>query len=124
MVFNSLSAAYCLFSALHLALLVLAAVTAGLYGADLARDTQDGTGDGRWVFAVVVAGLSALTAALCLLPCVLRFMVVWVWDLVLFVLWIAVFGVFGKVGLPGDVHRLRGGWAVWRAGKANVDSAI
>ena len=98
MVFNSVSAAYCLFTALHLSLLALAATTAGLYGADLAAGAQpDGTGDGRWVFAVVVAGLSAVSAALYLLPSILRFAAVWVWDLVLFVLWIAVFGVFGKV---------------------------
>lgn len=99
MVFNNLGAAYLGFSALHLALLVLAAVAAGLYGADL----NDGrAGDGRWVYAVVVAVLSALTALLYLLPFVLRFMAVWIWDFVLFVLWIAVFGVFGKVSAsPG-----------------------
>lgn len=101
MVFNSPGAGYIVFSALHLVLLALAAVTAGLYGADLSDgERPDGTGDGRWVFAVVVAGVSALTALLYLIPFVLRFMVVWVWDFVLFVLWIAVFGVFGKVCTP------------------------
>lgn len=96
MVFNSMGAGYLIFSALHLVLLVLATVTAGLYGADL----DSGAGDGRWVYAVVVAGISVLTALLYLLPFVLRFMAVWIWDFVLFVLWIAVFGVFGKVCLP------------------------
>lgn len=96
MVFNSMGTGYVLFSVLHLLLLVLAAVTAGLYGADL----DGGAGDGRWVYAVVVAVLSAVTALLYLLPFVLRFMAVWIWDLVLFVLWIAVFGVFARVCSP------------------------
>ncbi|MBE3047671.1 hypothetical protein IMZ48_35190, partial [Candidatus Bathyarchaeota archaeon] len=97
MVFNSLSVSYLLFSALHLSLLILAAITAGLYGVDL---RAGGASDGNWVFAVVVACLSALSAVLFLIPFVLRFMAVWVWDLVLFILWIAVFGVFGMVCFP------------------------
>jgi hypothetical protein len=31
------------------------------------------------------------------IPFILRFAVVWAWNLVLFILWIAVFGVFAKV---------------------------
>lgn len=106
MVFNSLGAGYLVFSVLHLILLVLAAVTAGLYGADL---NGGGRSDGRWVFAVVVAVISAVTALLYLLPFVLRFMVVWVWDFVLFVLWIAVFGVFGRVCVPDNPSSNGGG---------------
>ena len=49
------------------------------------------------MYAIVVACISAVTTLLYLVPFVLRFMLVWVWDLVLFVLWIALFGVFGKV---------------------------
>lgn len=102
MVFNSLGAGYCLFSALHLTLLVLGAVVAGLYGTDISQAAQsdNDTGGGRWIFAVVVAVLSSVTAALYLLPFVLRFMAVWIWDLVIFVLWISVFGVFAKVRHP------------------------
>ena len=99
MVFNTLGAGYLLFTALHIPLLILAAVTAGLYGVDLsAGEKPDGTGDGRWIYAVVVAVISAVTALLYLVPFVLRFMVVWIWDFVLFVLWIVLFGIFAKVG--------------------------
>jgi hypothetical protein len=49
------------------------------------------------VYAEVVGGLSALTAILYLIPFILRFAFVWIWNLVLFILWIALFGVFGKV---------------------------
>jgi hypothetical protein len=93
-----LGAGYFAFTALHFVLLVLALVVAGLYGVDLQRaDEADKRGDKSWIYAEVVAGLSALTAVLLFVPFLLRFMVVWVWDLVLFVLWIALFGVFGKV---------------------------
>lgn len=102
MVFNSLGTGYLLFSILHLVLLALAATVAGLYGTDVGSGPHPGgVGDGRWVYAIVVACMSAVTTLLYLVPFVLRFMLVWVWDLVLFVLWIALFGVFGKVRLPG-----------------------
>jgi len=101
----ALGAAYFAFAALHFLLLVLALAVAGLYGVDLQRsDEADKPGDNRWIYAVVVAGLSALTAIVLMVPFMLRFMVIWVWDLVLFVLWIALFGVFGKASLS---HHLR-----------------
>lgn len=101
MVFNSLGTGYILFSVLHLVLLVLAATVAGLYGIDVGSGPHPGgVGDGRWVYAIVVACMSAVTTLVYLVPFVLRFMLVWVWDLVLFVLWIALFGVFGKVCFP------------------------
>jgi hypothetical protein len=56
------------------------------------------------VFAEVVGGLSAITAILYLIPFILRFAVVWVWNLVLFILWIALFGLFGSVRLLAWSH--------------------
>ena len=49
------------------------------------------------VYAEVVGGLSALTSLLYFLPFILRFALVWAWNLILFILWIALFGIFGKV---------------------------
>lgn len=51
------------------------------------------------VYAVVVGSISAVTCVLYFIPFVLRVagFVVAVWDFILFVLWIALFGVFGKV---------------------------
>jgi hypothetical protein len=51
------------------------------------------------VYAVVVGSISAVTCVLYFIPFVLRVagFVVAIWDFILFVLWIALFGVFGKV---------------------------
>lgn len=51
------------------------------------------------VYAEVVAGLSALTTLLYCIPFILRFAFVWAWNLILFILWIVLFGIFGGVGL-------------------------
>lgn len=47
----------------------------------------------------MIGGLSALTSLLYFLPFILRFALVWAWNLILFILWIALFGIFGKVSL-------------------------
>jgi hypothetical protein len=48
---------------------------------------------------VVVGSISAVTCVLYFIPFILRIagFVVAIWDFILFVLWIALFGVFGKV---------------------------
>lgn len=56
------------------------------------------------VYAEVVGGLSAFTTVLYLIPFILRFAAVWIWNLILFILWIALFGVFGNVGDPRSRH--------------------
>ncbi|CCF37660.1 hypothetical protein CH063_01736 [Colletotrichum higginsianum] len=93
-----MAASYLAFSVLHFFQFVLAVTVCGLYAVDLnnARSHGDYT-DGKWVFAVVVGTLSAVTALLYFIPFVLRFAIVWVWDAILFILWIAVFGLFGSV---------------------------
>ena len=50
-------------------------------------------------YAVVVGALSAVTCVLYFIPFVLRIAGIFaaVWDLILFILWITLFGVFGKV---------------------------
>jgi len=52
------------------------------------------------IYAEFVGGISAATTVLYMIPFILRFAAVWIWDLVLFILWIALFGVFGSVREP------------------------
>lgn len=56
--------------------------------------------DVQQIYAEVVGGLSALTAILLVIPYFLRFAVAWVWNLILFILWMALFGIFAKVLSP------------------------
>ena len=65
----------------------------------------------------MVGALSAATALLYLIPFILRFAVVWIWNVVIFILWIALFGTFGKLFIHenpegnGDIQRMKN--AVW-----------
>ncbi|KAK3348923.1 hypothetical protein B0T25DRAFT_445373 [Lasiosphaeria hispida] len=118
MAVGGLSWGYLLFSTLHFGQFVLAITVCGLYGVELNRASKAGKpADGKWVYAEVVGGLSAITAVLYFIPFLLRFALVWVWNLVLFILWIALFGIFGKMYINenpegnGDMQRLKN--AVW-----------
>lgn len=109
---------YIAFTVLHFLLFVLALTVCGLYGVDLQRANANDIGaDPKWTYAEVVAGISAVTAALYFIPFVLRMAFIWAWDLVLFVLWIALFGVFGKMYISedpegnDDIKRMKN--AVW-----------
>lgn len=90
---------------------LMAIVTAGLYSVHL--DAQHKAGDpydGQFVFAVVIAAVSALTTVIYGIPLV-KSHVLWVWDAVLFLNWITVFGVFGKLFLhrpDGDEYAYQG----------------
>ncbi|EWG39945.1 hypothetical protein FVEG_02560 [Fusarium verticillioides 7600] len=97
---KDLAISYVVFSTIHLFLFALALTTIGLYGTDLHNANKQGKySDSKWVYAVVVGSISAVTCVLYFIPFVLRVagFVVAVWDFILFVLWIALFGVFGKV---------------------------
>ena len=59
---------------------------------------------------MVVGSLSAFTAVLYFIPFIIRFRAVLVWNVILFILWIALFGLFGNVrpfphpcGLTGEL---------------------
>jgi len=80
--------------------LVLAITVASLYGIDLAYATNNQLlADSRWIYAEVVAGLSAIA---CIFHCLFFLKPLWLlWDCVLFVLWAVLFGVFGTVFLGG-----------------------
>jgi len=90
---------YVLFTVLHVCQFVVGGATCVLYGIDIkhARDAAEAV-DGKAAYAVAVGGLGALTALLLLVPFVIRFAFVWAWSLVLCVLWLALFGIFGRVG--------------------------
>ena len=89
---------YLYFSTLHFLAFVFAVTVCGLYGVELDRARKaDKYADSKWVFAVVVGGLSALSSILFCVPFILRFALRWIWNFVLFILWVAVFGVFANV---------------------------
>ncbi|KAH6630100.1 hypothetical protein B0J18DRAFT_462991 [Chaetomium sp. MPI-SDFR-AT-0129] len=118
MALGSISLGYLLFSLLHFGQFVLAITVCALYGIDLDRARKAGVAaDGKWVYAEVVGGLAALTSILYCIPYILRFALVWAWNLVLFILWIALFGLFGKMYIHedpegnGDIQRMKN--AVW-----------
>jgi len=98
--------------------LVLALTVCGLYGVDLqAADKQHKYSDGKWVYAEITASLSAVTALLYLLPFISRIGLLFIWDTILFILWIALFGLFGNLYIhahaegDGGVQRMKN--AVW-----------
>lgn len=85
---------------LRLLQFVLALTVAGLYGIDLHHAHEAHVGaNSKWVYAEVVAGLSAFT---CLVYGIPFFKSYWAfgWDWVLFILWVALFGIFGKIYIP------------------------
>jgi hypothetical protein len=127
--FVSFTLSYIFFSVVHIVGLALALTVCGLYGRDLHNaNDQDKYADSKWVsscdlhvsdgsasvwltrspllqvYAVVVGGISAVTCVLYLVPFILRVagIVIPVWNFILFILWIAVFGVFGSVCTPTD----------------------
>ncbi|RYP48679.1 hypothetical protein DL768_005459 [Monosporascus sp. mg162] len=116
--FFGLTISYILFSILHFFQFVLAVTVIGLYAIDLNNANEQGRyADGKWVYAVVVGVLAAVTALLYLIPFVLRFAAVPAWSFVIFVLWIALFGLFGSMYIRedpegnDDVQRMKN--AVW-----------
>lgn len=97
---------------------VLAITVAGLYGVDLhhAHEKKAYT-DGKWVFAEVVAGLSAFTCIIYGIPFIKSY---WAfgWDWILFILWTALFGLFGSIFIkdhptPKQGGQIRMKHAVW-----------
>ncbi|KAG7291496.1 hypothetical protein NEMBOFW57_001515 [Staphylotrichum longicolle] len=118
MAIGSMALSYLLFVLLHVSQFILAVTVCALYGVDLDRARKAGVhADGKWVYAEVVGGLSALTAVLLCVPYILRFALVWAWNLILFILWIALFGIFGRMYINenpegnGDITRMKN--AVW-----------
>ncbi|KAF5017687.1 hypothetical protein F66182_10361 [Fusarium sp. NRRL 66182] len=121
---KDLAISYVVFSIIHLFCFALALTTCGLYGTDLNNANREGRySDSKWcslqVYAVVVGSISAVTCVLYFIPFVLRIAGIFVpiWNFILFVLWIALFGVFGKMYIDedaegdGGIQRMKN--AVW-----------
>jgi len=87
---------------LRLLQLVLGCAVIGLYGQYLHWAAQQHEhADGRWIWAVIVASLSALTAIIYALPFFpLRFF--FIWDCLLFFFWLVVFAIFAKLYIHED----------------------
>ncbi|KAI0201844.1 hypothetical protein F4808DRAFT_424019 [Astrocystis sublimbata] len=118
MALRDLSKSYLLFSALHFAQFILAIVVIGLYGTDVDRARKAHVySDGKWVYGIVVGSLSAVTVLFYSVPSIIRFAFVPAWSAVLFILWIALFGIFGSMFIHeraagnGDIQRMKN--AVW-----------
>ncbi|GAB1312383.1 MARVEL domain-containing protein [Madurella fahalii] len=104
MAIGGMTLGYLLFSVLHIAQFALAITVCALYGVELDRARKAGAhAEGKWVYAEVVGGLSALTAILYCIPFILRFALVWAWNLILFILWIVLFGLFSRMYINQDV---------------------
>ncbi|POR33574.1 Uncharacterized protein TPAR_06269 [Tolypocladium paradoxum] len=111
---------YFLFSGLHFVCFALALTVCGLYGTDLnTANHLDRHADSKWVYAVVVGALSAVTCVFYFLPFVLRHagIVAATWNFILFILWIVVFGIFGALFIKenpegnSDIQRMKS--AIW-----------
>ncbi|KAI9047005.1 hypothetical protein LZ554_009079 [Drepanopeziza brunnea f. sp. 'monogermtubi'] len=113
-----LTPSYIAHSIFRIVQMALALTVCGLYGVDLHRARQAGKySDGKWVYAEITGALAAATAVAYLIPRASRVPSVFVGDSVLFVLWIALFGLFGEMYLGedpegnADVRRMKR--AVW-----------
>jgi len=109
---------YIIFSVIRFFQFVLAITVCGLYGVDLHNASVQGKyQDGKWVFAEVVGALSAFTAIMYMIPFVMRIPFAFVWDFILFFLWIVLFGIFGNMYIKENaegnsgVQRMKN--AVW-----------
>lgn len=89
---------------------VFAITILALYGQDITDQRHAGHADGRWVFAEVVAGLSAVTALIFMVPFFKTYKA-FGWDVLLFFLWVVVFGIFGHLYIPLQPQRERS--AAW-----------
>jgi hypothetical protein len=56
------------------------------------------------VYAVVVGSLSAISSLIYMIPIIIRLPLLFIWDTILFIFWIAVFGVFGKLYIHTDAQ--------------------
>ncbi|OAA53284.1 hypothetical protein ISF_08898 [Cordyceps fumosorosea ARSEF 2679] len=110
---------YLAFSVAHFLLFVLGLTIIGLYATDVQRAREVNSHlDSKWIFAVVVGSLSSVTCLVYFVPFVFhaRGIVAPIWNLVLFILNITLFGVFANLFLHakasnGAVKRMKN--AIW-----------
>ena len=89
--------------------LVLALTVCGLYGSDLhAASTHGAKSNSGWLYAVVVGAITAVTCLVYFAP-IVKSWVLWPWDLILFLLWTAVFGHFATIFLHANPADFKAG---------------
>lgn len=96
---------------------IVSFVVVGFYARDVDLTRKAGHSvDGRWGYAVAVSVLSIIVCLVHLLPQI-RSRMLFPVDLVLFLLWVILFGIFGKMYIPrncmGDGACDRMKVAVW-----------
>ncbi|OQD73373.1 hypothetical protein PENDEC_c015G00310 [Penicillium decumbens] len=106
-----------LISALRFFQFVFGLAVIGLYGQDVQHDHAKHTWSAKWVFALIVGFLATLTAMIYMIVPFLRRATyspgpalrapMFAWEFVLCVLWLTLFGVFGKMYI--GVHEERVG---------------
>ncbi|KAI1178088.1 hypothetical protein F4777DRAFT_539377 [Nemania sp. FL0916] len=81
--------------------LIFALVVVGLYGSRVNSDRSAGNPQAaQWVYALFVASVSAITSVVFAIPQpFVKTARLFAWDFTLFILWIAVFGVFAVLFL-------------------------
>ena len=89
--------------------IIFALAVVGLYAQDLNKARKLGKySDSKWGFATAIGVLSAITAALyAVLPLIVRSFttaLLFGWDFILFILWVAVFGIFGSMYIKEDAE--------------------
>ncbi|RPA81970.1 hypothetical protein BJ508DRAFT_325990 [Ascobolus immersus RN42] len=83
---------------------IVSLVVIGLYARDVDFARKNGQSvDGRWGFAVAVAVLSVIACLVHLVPAI-RSRMLFPLDLVLFFLWVVLFGIFGKLFIGRNCH--------------------
>ncbi|KAL8733246.1 MAG: hypothetical protein Q9166_002263 [cf. Caloplaca sp. 2 TL-2023] len=95
---------------------IFAITVIGLYAQDLRRaDKEHKYSDSKWGFAVAVGTIGAVSSLLLAWPRLSMW--AWGWDLVVFILFTALFGLFGKMYIHenaegnGGIKRMKN--AVW-----------
>ncbi|KAF2646336.1 hypothetical protein P280DRAFT_464589 [Massarina eburnea CBS 473.64] len=87
---------------------VLGITIIGLYAIDLDRAHKAGVGyDSKWMYATVVGTLSAFIALVFMLPLVKAWFFFYV-DLLIFILYLTAFGIFGKMYIKEDPEGNKG----------------
>ncbi|KAK7515535.1 hypothetical protein IWZ03DRAFT_205855 [Phyllosticta citriasiana] len=96
---------------------VIGLTVCGLYGRDLHAAQKAGVyADSKWVYAVTVGGLSALSVLIYMIP-IFKSATLFAWDWTLWLLWLVLFGLFGKMYIAknaeGDAGVQRMKNSVW-----------
>ncbi|OTA55093.1 hypothetical protein K449DRAFT_388376 [Hypoxylon sp. EC38] len=104
---------------------ILAIIVCGLYGRRVDHDHRAGNPQSAaWVYALIVAGFSAVTCLLYSIPnpfSRIQSHRLFAWDLILFVLWIALFGTFAVIFLKRDDDEYEGTSVTLMKGAVWVD---